>query len=94
MSGILSPEWDPQKHDNHQDHRAVISLVQFNMDLFLNSVNWLVGEAEFISIRAKTTRGSRVAMTPNQTRNIFYLSVLVLPEFLLIIGLGIWWRRR
>jgi ABC-type uncharacterized transport system involved in gliding motility auxiliary subunit len=66
----------------------------FNGDLFLNTMNWLAGEEALISIRPKAPRGSRVAMTPQQTRDIFYLSVLILPETLLLIGLGIWWQRR
>jgi len=66
----------------------------FNGDLFLNTVNWLAGEEELISIRPKATRGSRVTMTPQQTRDIFYFSVLILPEALLLLGLAIWWRRR
>jgi ABC-type uncharacterized transport system involved in gliding motility auxiliary subunit len=66
----------------------------YNADLFLNTVNWLAEEEEMISIRPKTTRGSRVLMTPKETRDIFYMSVLILPEFLLLFGLAIWWRRR
>lgn len=66
----------------------------FNGDLFLNTIGWLAGEEALISIRPKTTRGSRVTMTPQQTRDIFYFSVLILPEALLLLGLAIWWRRR
>jgi len=33
-------------------------------------------------------------MTPQETRDIFYMSVLILPEALLLLGLAIWWRRR
>ena len=57
-------------------------------------INWLAEEEELISIRPKTTRGSRVLMTPQETRDIFYMSVLILPEALLLFGLAIWWRRR
>jgi len=66
----------------------------YNADLFLNTVNWLAEEEELISIRPKATRGSRVLMTPQETRDIFYMSVLILPEALLLFGLAIWWRRR
>lgn len=66
----------------------------YNADLFLNTINWLAEEEELISIRPKTTRGSRVLMTPQETRDIFYMSVLILPEALLLFGLAIWWRRR
>jgi ABC-type uncharacterized transport system involved in gliding motility auxiliary subunit len=66
----------------------------YNADLFLNTVNWLAEEEALISIRPKTTRGSRVLMTPQETRDIFYMSVLILPEGLLLFGLAVWWRRR
>jgi ABC-type uncharacterized transport system involved in gliding motility auxiliary subunit len=66
----------------------------YNADFLLNSINWLAGEEAYISVRPKTTRGSQVAMTPQQTRSIFFLSVLILPEILLLLGLSIWWRRR
>jgi ABC-type uncharacterized transport system involved in gliding motility auxiliary subunit len=66
----------------------------FNRDLLLNTVNWLVGEEGLISVRARTMRASRVQFTQQQGTLIFYLSVLVLPELLLIAGLAVWWQRR
>ena len=74
--------------DNEYIHKM------YNADLFLNTVNWLAEEEALISIRPKTTRGSRVLMTPKETRDIFYMSVLILPETLLLFGLAVWWRRR
>lgn len=74
--------------DNEYIHKM------YNADLFLNTINWLAEEEALISIRPKTTRGSRVLMTPKETRDIFYMSVLILPEALLLFGLAIWWRRR
>jgi ABC-type uncharacterized transport system involved in gliding motility auxiliary subunit len=65
----------------------------FNRDLVLNTINWLVGESDLVSIRAKTVRASRVQFTQEQGTIIFYLSVLVIPELLLIAGLVVWWRR-
>ena len=66
----------------------------FNRDLLLNTVSWLVGEEELISIRPRTMRASRVQLTADQGTTVFYLSVLILPEILLIAGLATWWRRR
>jgi gliding motility-associatede transport system auxiliary component len=66
----------------------------FNRDLFLNTVGWLVGEEGLISVRARSMRASRVQFTAEQGTVIFYLSVLILPEFLLIAGLAVWWQRR
>ena len=66
----------------------------FNRDLLLNTISWLVGEEELISIRPRTLRASKIQLTPGQQTTVFYLSVLILPEILLIAGLASWWRRR
>ena len=66
----------------------------FNRDLLMNTMSWLIGEEGLISIRARTMRASRVQFTAQQGTRIFYLSVLILPELLLIAGLAVWWRRR
>ncbi|HKA53803.1 MAG TPA: Gldg family protein [Candidatus Binatia bacterium] len=66
----------------------------FNRDLLLNTVGWLVGEEGLISVRPRTIRASRVQFTAEQGTVIFYLSVLILPELLLIAGLAVWWQRR
>ena len=66
----------------------------YNQDLFLNSVNWLAGEVDLISIRPRATRASRIVLTESESWSVFYLSVLLLPEIVLLAGLFIWWRRR
>ncbi len=65
----------------------------YNRDLFLNTVGWLAGESDLLSIRARALRASQVQFTRDQGTLIFYLSVLVVPELLLIAGLAVWWRR-
>jgi len=65
----------------------------FNRDLFLNTVGWLVGQADLLSIRPRAVRASRAQFTADQGTVIFYLSVLVIPELLLIAGIAVWWRR-
>lgn len=67
---------------------------EFNYDLFLNTLNWMWGRQEQISIRPKQLRSSKLLMTPEQTNIIFYTAVLTLPELVLIAGLAIYWRRR
>lgn len=66
----------------------------FNRDLLMNTVSWLIGEEGLISVRPRTLRASRVQFTAQQGTLIFYLSVLILPELLLIAGLAVWWQRR
>ncbi len=65
-----------------------------NYDLFLNMVTWLVGEESFITIDRKLPRASTAAITPEQLANFRYLSLFVLPEAILVLGLVSWWRRR
>lgn len=73
------------------DNRAINQF--FNRDLFLNSVAWLGSQEELVSIRPRTVRASRVSFDAAQAARIFYLSVLILPELLLVAGLAVWWRR-
>jgi gliding motility-associatede transport system auxiliary component len=65
----------------------------FNQDLVLNTIGWLVGQSDLVSIRPRGLRASRVTFTASEGNLIFYLSVLVLPQILLMVGLFVWWRR-
>ncbi len=66
----------------------------FNADFFLNSVNWLVGEESFIRIERKLPRASSVRMTRETFANFRFVSLFVLPEAILLVGVLGWWRRR
>ena len=68
--------------------------VFFNRDLFLNISNWLAGEDQLITIGPRSIRSSRMDLTAKEGSTIFYLSFLVLPEILLVLGLAVWWNRR
>jgi ABC-type uncharacterized transport system involved in gliding motility auxiliary subunit len=65
-----------------------------NRDLFVNSVNWLLGDVEAISIRPSTARASRIELTTEQLSTIRYLSLFVLPEAIAALGVWAWWSRR
>jgi len=65
----------------------------FNRDLVLNSFAWVGGSEELVSIRPRTLRSSRVQFSREEASAIFYLSVLIVPELLLVLGLAVWWRR-
>ena len=65
-----------------------------NADLFLNMINWLVGEEGFIAIDRKLPRASRVDLTAAQFRTFSYLGVLFVPEAIFLLGIWNWWRRR
>jgi len=65
-----------------------------NRDLFVNSVNWLLGDVEAISVRPNRSRPSRFQPTAEEFQRIRLLSLFVLPEFLAVLGVLTWWSRR
>lgn len=65
----------------------------YNKDLAMNAVGWLVGQADLVSIRPRAVRSSRATFSAEQFTVIFYLSVLLIPQLLLLVGLTVWWRR-
>jgi ABC-type uncharacterized transport system involved in gliding motility auxiliary subunit len=65
-----------------------------NRDLFVNAVNWLLGDVEAISIRPQRSRASRLQLSTEQLSDIRYLSLFVLPEAIAVVGVFAWWSRR
>jgi len=65
-----------------------------NRDFFVNSVNWLLGDVEAISVRPDAARASRLQLTPEVFANLRQLSLFVLPEAIAVIGVLVWWKRR
>lgn len=65
-----------------------------NRDLFVNSINWLAGEAESITIRPNAARASSFQMTQDDFRFLQVVSLLVVPEAIAVVGVLVWWSRR
>ncbi len=65
-----------------------------NGNLFLNTVNWLTEESDLISIQPRTSSPRTIQLTPSQGRLIFFVSVIILPLLLFVLGLYVWLRRR
>jgi ABC-type uncharacterized transport system involved in gliding motility auxiliary subunit len=65
-----------------------------NRDLFVNAVNWLLGDVEAIAIRPQRSRASRLQLSTEQLSDIRYLSLFVLPEAIAVVGVFAWWARR
>jgi ABC-2 type transport system permease protein len=57
-------------------------------------VNWLAEEADLISIQARTTSPRLIQLTATQGRILFFISVIILPLVVLIVGIIVWARRR
>lgn len=67
---------------------------RLNGDLFLNAIGWLVGQEELVSIRSRSVRTSRADLTPDEVGQLFYLSVLIVPQVLIAFGIAVWWQRK
>ena len=65
-----------------------------NRDLFVNSVNWLLGDVEAISVRPPRSRASRLTLSIEQFSQIRALALFVLPQLIAVAGVWAWWSRR
>ena len=65
-----------------------------NGDMFLNSVNWLAGDVELISVRPKLRDPRLLIVTQGTWNFIRWSSLLILPIAVAAAGGFIWWRRR
>ena len=68
--------------------------IQGNRDMFLNTVNWLAQQENLISIRAREPEDRRITLTADGQRRLFWLSLFLVPGFVLGSGVYTWWRRR
>lgn len=65
-----------------------------NSDLALNTVNWLASDEDLISIRPKKEDNRRITMTRAQLSWVRAVSQFLLPGIVLVVGIGVWWKRR
>ncbi|HDH96374.1 MAG TPA: hypothetical protein ENF73_01445 [Proteobacteria bacterium] len=67
----------------------------YNGDFFLNLINWIIGEETYISIRPHKYAPSFIQLTTNQKALIFFLSVFLIPQIIVMVGIVvILWRNR
>ena len=65
-----------------------------NRDFFLNTLNWVSGDENLISIRPKKLNTGNLTITTKQVDVIKIFTIGVIPAVILFSGLVIWWRRR
>ena len=64
-------------------------------DFFLNSVNWLTLEEDLISINPIDPRSHSLRqMTANEVVFIQIMSIFLIPIFIFLVGVIVWWKRR
>jgi ABC-type uncharacterized transport system involved in gliding motility auxiliary subunit len=66
-----------------------------NADVILAAVSWLLHEERLPTLKPPVEVLPQVALTAEQVRWIFILTVILLPGAIALTGLGVWlWRRR
>jgi len=65
-----------------------------NLDLGVNSINWLAGDDSMIAIQPRPTQDAQVLLTDNIKMLLVIGFVFALPLGLLATGGLVWWRRR
>src|SRR5579872_1056274 len=65
-----------------------------NNDLALNTINWLSSDEDLISIRPKENEDRRITMTRAQLSWVRATSQFLLPGIVVVLGIGVWWKRR
>lgn len=74
--------------------RNITASMPYNYELMMNTFNWLSGEENLTFMKAPERTGSRIDLEQSQKDIILYVSVMILPEVFMIMGLAVWWRRR
>ncbi len=64
-----------------------------NGALFLNAVNWLVGQEQLISIPPRQGRTATVALDSTQRTVVLLGTIVLLPALILLAGVAVWARR-
>lgn len=65
-----------------------------NGDLFLNALNWMAGQEESISIRAKSLDSAGLTVTQGESSMWSIIMIGLIPAALVAVGIVIWIRRK
>jgi ABC-type uncharacterized transport system involved in gliding motility auxiliary subunit len=65
-----------------------------NGDLFFNTIDWLAQDENLISIRPKSPTNRRIVLTEGQSVALEWFEIFLLPGFVIILGIAVWWKRR
>lgn len=65
-----------------------------NGKLFLNAVNYLAAQKNLMGIAPRTYDEPRVNLTNRQMKGTFFLSIVLIPALMALVGIAVWWRQR
>lgn len=91
---MLAPEARLVVIGDHHFATNRFSAMTGNANLFVNAMNWLVGDEDRITIRPPQKAGDRLAITAAEQNGIMFFSVNLLPLLIIGIGFSVWAVRR
>jgi len=65
-----------------------------NGRLFLNTINYLTVQENLIGLEPRGLELPRVNLTNRQMKGTFFLSIILIPALMAVIGIAVWWRQR
>ena len=65
-----------------------------NINLFLNTVNWITRNEKIIEITPHLSKFTPVELRQSQRRLLSWLTLVIFPSSILIVGIFVWYRRR
>ena len=73
---------------------SIVSTFTPNMNLFLNTVNWVSRNEEIIDVTPNTDIFTPVELTQSKRRFISWLTLVIFPAIILLAGMVVWIRKR
>jgi ABC-type uncharacterized transport system involved in gliding motility auxiliary subunit len=65
-----------------------------NSELMINTINYLVGRKDLITIPEKERPADHLMLTRNQGLMLFWIPVVVIPLLVIVLGVVVWRKRR
>ncbi|NIT14288.1 MAG: hypothetical protein GTN99_08645 [Candidatus Dadabacteria bacterium] len=65
-----------------------------NKDFVLNTINWISGDENLITIRPKVAEQGKFVLTDTQLKLFFGTTVIFIPLVIIALGVTIWWKRK
>lgn len=65
-----------------------------NGTLFVNTVSYLAAQENLIGIEPRTFDLPRVNLTNRQMKGTLFLTIVLIPGILAVVGIAVWWKQR
>ena len=65
-----------------------------NGTLFVNTVSYLAAQENLIGIEPRTFDLPRVNLNNRQMKGTFFLTIVLIPGILAVVGIAVWWKQR